>query len=102
MHDIPAAGDHGTQPAQDSAASVSEKRYRAIAELTSDYAYAFRVESDGRVVVEWIGGAFTQITGYTPQEVEARGGGITLVHPDDWTVALQRLKTLLSGQADVC
>lgn len=78
----------------------SAARYRAVSELTSDYTYAFRIESDGSVVVEWIGGAFTRITGYTPEEVETRGGGLTLLHPDDVPIALLRLQALVSGQPD--
>jgi two-component system, LuxR family, sensor kinase FixL len=78
----------------------SEARYRAVSELTSDYTYAFRVEPDGSVVIEWVAGAFTRITGYTPEEAEALGGGITLVHPDDFPAALRRLQTLVSGQSD--
>jgi two-component system sensor kinase FixL len=78
----------------------SEWRYRAVSELTSDYAYAFRIEPDTGVVVEWVAGAFTRITGYTPEEAEAAGGGITIVHPDDLPIAFRRIQTLVSGQSD--
>lgn len=82
------------------ALAESEARYRAVSELTSDYAYAFRVEPTTGVVVEWIAGAFARITGFTPEEVDARGGGLSLVHPDDLPVAERRLATLFSGQPD--
>jgi len=78
----------------------SESRYRAVSELTSDYTYAFRIEPDRGAVVEWVAGAFTRITGYTPEEAEAAGGGITIVHPDDLPVAFRRIQILASGQAD--
>lgn len=80
--------------------AASEARYRIASELTSDYAYAFRIEADGKVFVEWIVGALASITGFTPEEVARRGGGITLVHPDDLPIALRRVQTLVSGQAD--
>ncbi len=82
------------------ALAESEARYRAVSELTSDYAYAFRVEPDGSVVVEWVAGAFARITGFTPEEVEARGGGLSVVHPDDLPLARRRLAKLFSVQAD--
>lgn len=81
----------------------SEARYRAVSELTSDYAYAIRVERDGRVVMEWMTGAFTRITGYSRAEMEKRepsGGGFSLVHPDDRAIALARVQRLLAGRED--
>src|SRR5215208_1875513 len=42
----------------------SEERYRIISELSSDYAYSYRVEADGSVQLDWITQAFTRITGY--------------------------------------
>lgn len=81
----------------------SEARYRAVSELTSDYAYAIRVEPDGRVTMEWMTGAFTRITGYSREEMEKRepsGGGFSLVHPDDRAIALARVQRLIAGLAD--
>jgi PAS domain S-box-containing protein len=85
------------------AVKESEERYRAICELTSDYAYAFRIEHDGRVEVEWIAGAFTRITGYSLDEMEqlnAGGGGLSIIHPDDRSIALARLQRLVLGEPD--
>lgn len=81
----------------------SQARYRAVSELTSDYAYAIRVERDGRVAMEWMTGAFTRITGYSRTEMEQRepsGGGFSLVHPDDRPIALARVQRLLAGRED--
>ena len=92
--------EHGRAEA---ALQASEARYRAVSELTSDYAYAIRIEPSGRVVTEWMTGAFARITGYSPQEMkdlEPSGGGFSLVHPDDRLVALARVNRLLSGQED--
>jgi PAS domain S-box-containing protein len=80
---------------------ASEAHYRTIAELTSDYAYAFRVEPDGALVCEWVTDAFTRITGYTSGEVDARGGWTSLIHPDDLPIARRRYQALLAGQQDV-
>jgi PAS domain S-box-containing protein len=75
----------------------SEERYRTISELTSDYATSIRVERDGTLVVEWIAGAFTRITGFT-LELNLPDDLDKLVHPDDLSVALDHLQICLSGQ----
>jgi PAS domain S-box-containing protein len=79
----------------------SEERYRAVSELTSDYADALRVEPDGSLTREWVTGAFTRITGFTPDELPARDGWKRIVHPDDFPLFQRRLENLLSGQPDV-
>jgi PAS domain S-box-containing protein len=79
----------------------SEERWHTLAELTSDIAYAVRVEPDGTTVPEWEIGALTQITGFTYDELIARGDWPSLVHPDDMPLALQHLQLHLSGQPDV-
>ena len=92
--------DHGRA---EQALEESEARYRAVSELTSDYAYAIRVEPDGRVVMEWMTGAFTRITGYSRHEMDERepsGGGFSLVHPEDRPIALARVQRLLAGRED--
>ena len=79
----------------------SEARYRAISELISNFAYAISVGPDGEVAYEWVTEPFVHITGFTPGETTARGGWLTIVHPDDAPVANQHVQTLLSGQPDV-
>jgi PAS domain S-box-containing protein len=79
----------------------SEERYRAVSELTSDYADALRIGPDGSLTREWVTGAFTRITGFTPDELPARDGWKRIVHPDDFPVFQRRLENLLSGQPDV-
>ena len=79
----------------------SEERYRAISELTSDIAYAVRVEPNGTTVREWVTGALPRITGFTPDELRARGGWKSLMHPDDMPIAIQHLQCHLPGQPDV-
>lgn len=78
----------------------SESRFRIVSELATDYAYSFRIAANGQPIGEWVTDAFERITGYSFAEVEARGGGITLVHPDDLPVVLQRLQRLFSNQPD--
>ena len=62
---------------------ASEKRYRIISDMVSDYALCFRILPGGRVVLAWSTDAFRAITGYMPQEVLAQGGMIAITHPED-------------------
>ena len=61
---------------------AAQQRYRALAEMTSDYAFAV-TERDGRLTsVQWAAGACSRITGYTLDELFALGSLRDLVHPD--------------------
>ncbi len=77
-----------------------EEKFRVIAELISNYAYSFRVESDSRLTIEWVIGAFEYITGYTPEEANVEGDFIAITHPDDKEENRRRLETLLSGHEE--
>jgi PAS domain S-box-containing protein len=82
-------------------AGEAEHRFRTVSELTSDYAYCFRVRPDLPPVVDWITAAsFERVTGYRFDELPT-GGGIHLVHPEDLPIVIERLRVLLSGQPDV-
>jgi len=78
--------------------SLSEERYRAAAELTSDFAYAFRLEADGRLTCEWVTDAFSRITGFAPHEVSAENGWAALTHPEDRSIAVEHCHTVLTGK----
>ncbi len=80
----------------------SEQRYRVISDLTSDYAYAFRLEADGKLALDWITDAFSRMTGFDPHEISTLQDWGNLLHPDDAPGVYQRLQqTLLTGQLDV-
>jgi PAS domain S-box-containing protein len=82
--------------AMEEALRESEERYRAVSELTSDFAYAFGIGPDGTLVPEWVTEAFTRITGYTAEEVRGRGGWYSLVHPDDLAMLHERAWQLIA------
>jgi PAS domain S-box-containing protein len=79
----------------------SEQRYRLISELTSDFAYAYRVEPDGTCIREWVTDAFQRITGYQPEQLDPCSGWLNLVHPDDTSIVTQRQIRLSEGYSDV-
>ncbi|HSF33307.1 MAG TPA: response regulator [Candidatus Tectomicrobia bacterium] len=89
------------QAQQLQALRASEQRYRAIAELTSDYAYRLRIEADDMVVCDWANERFTYITEYTLEALNRQGGWTSLFHPEDKAIAAQRQARWLAGQTDI-
>ena len=62
---------------------ASEQRYHAFTELTSDFCHVCRRALNGLYRVQWIGGEFERISGYTEEELYQIGCWLPLVHPDD-------------------
>ena len=76
----------------------SEKRYRKISELISDYAFYTRIDADGKMEREWITDSFLRVTGYLPKEIDAYGAP-KLFHPDSLALLSSDTEKVLSGQA---
>jgi len=62
---------------------LSEERYRLVSSVISDYTFSNIQNEKGEIVLNWVAGAFEQISGYTFEEFNARGGWVSTVHPDD-------------------
>ena len=77
----------------------SEERYQSVSELTSDYSYAYQVEPDGELIIEWVTDAFENLTGFTAEEVSSRGGWESLIYPEDISIPLRQLKSLHLNQS---
>ncbi len=77
----------------------SEARYRHISELTSDFAFGFRVQPDRNLRCEWVTEAMERMTGYTLAELDQRGGWGTLIHPDDVATVRHWWAAMLHGDA---
>jgi PAS domain S-box-containing protein len=75
---------------------ASQERYRTVSELSSDLSFAFQVGPGKSLIGEWVTQAFTYITGYTAEEVNARGWH-TLAHPDDWEQAREHMYAAAAG-----
>ncbi|XZO03733.1 MAG: PAS domain S-box protein [Microcoleus sp.] len=70
----------------------SEFHYRIMSQITSDFAYSFRVAADGKFVCEWVTEAFARCTGRLPEELTAGGWwSLELAHPDDRKMLLEQL-----------
>lgn len=76
---------------------LTEARYRAVSELTSDFAFTFRLTPTGDWQTEWVTDAFERITGFHPSEIDLRGGWLGLIHPDDRTRASAIIEDIEAG-----
>lgn len=74
----------------------SENRYRIISESISDYAYSVSLAPDGTTDTEWLTDSFNRITGYSNEEIKARGL-LDFYHPDDQERALAAVELLKQG-----
>lgn len=63
----------------------SEARYRAVAELTSDYIFQASLQPGSEYQILWATDSIKYITGYTVDELNSTGW-ISIVHPDDTLV----------------
>jgi PAS domain S-box-containing protein len=79
----------------------SEQRYRIISQAITNYTYGFEVIADGSLRPDWIAGEFADITGFTPETLDERGGWASILHPDDMPIAIGRFQRLMSGQDDI-
>ncbi|MGA8030325.1 MAG: response regulator [Bryobacteraceae bacterium] len=78
----------------------SEERYRLISEVTSDYAYALCIGPGGSFVCDWTTTPFERLTGFSIEEINARGWN-SLYHPEDLEVVSRHQQALLSNRPDL-
>ena len=85
------AVERGERAEAEHALRASEARYRVLADLTSDYAFAVRESADAgagdaggaeRLDIEWATESFARISGYAPAEVADGDGFRALIHAD--------------------
>jgi two-component system cell cycle sensor histidine kinase/response regulator CckA len=76
----------------------SEERYRTVSELTSDSAYAYRVNSDGTLILEWMTEAATRMLGYPHADLSGPDAWIQAAHPEDIPMIQEQVQLLLSCQ----
>ena len=79
----------------------SETRYRLVAELTSDFAYAVHLAVDGSLFVAWMTDAFQSITGFTVAEVTADSNDwLRIIYPEDIPIVEKQNQCILQGHPD--
>ncbi|MBN2601246.1 MAG: response regulator, partial [Candidatus Marinimicrobia bacterium] len=76
----------------------SESRYRQISSVVSDYIFSIQVGENNELMMDWVGGAFEAMTGYTFQEFLDVGGWRARIYPDDLAIDDRDLEKLLANQ----
>ncbi len=82
------------------ALALSEARHQMVANLTSDYVFEMSVDEHNNLTRSWISESFSRISGYTPEEMDARGGWKTVIHTEDRGAMEAQYARLLSNQSD--
>ena len=81
------------------ALQASEERYRTLTELTSDYAYFFRINEDGTQSREWITESVKRVTGYSADEMPQTPDELAKIFlPDEIKKAVQEIVLLKRGE----
>jgi PAS domain S-box-containing protein len=74
---------------------LSERRYRFISALTSDYHYYIRLGEDDSPAREWSTAALEKLTGYRPEEMPPGTQRILYHHEDITRIASDRKRVLM-------
>ena len=64
-------------------ARASEEKYRLITSVSADYTFSTELDDAGDMHLNWVAGAFENITGYTYEDYVASGGWRAHLHPAD-------------------
>ncbi len=78
----------------------SEEIHRIFSQLASDYVYIVDL-SNPTLFPEIVGGSFERTTGMTPSEVQAKGGWLSIIHPEDQASMLAIVPTLMAGKPSI-
>lgn len=76
---------------------ASEENYRNISLITSDFVHKCARTGSEPFRVTWIGGAVEAISGYTSEDIFAKGCWLPFVHPDDKETVASHLFSLAPG-----
>jgi len=64
-------------------ARTSEEKYRLISKVSLDYSFSTELDAQGNMRLNWVAGAFQEITGFSYEEYVSKGGWLAHIHPDD-------------------
>jgi PAS domain S-box-containing protein len=79
----------------------SEYRYRLISELVSDFAFSIRVLEDNSLEMEWMTDAYTHLTGYAADSINAHTFLQTTILPEDRALVRSCINKTLSGETSI-
>jgi PAS domain S-box-containing protein len=76
----------------------NEEFFRLITDLTSDYAYSCSVLEDGSARTDFLTEGFTRVTGWTLEEMRARGDWPSLFPPEELPKIYAMSDRLMAGE----
>lgn len=79
-------------------ARASEEKYHLISRVSRDYSFSTELDTQDRMRLNWVEGAFEEITGYSYEEYVSKGGWLAHLHPEDVDQDAQALAKLKSNQ----
>ena len=79
----------------------NEARFKIISDISTDYYYSYSINKNKRPTLDWCFGAFEEITGYKPEEMQTIEDAFKIIHPDDIELILERNKNLRKGKTIV-
>jgi PAS domain S-box-containing protein len=77
----------------------SETRYRKVSESISDFCYSSSIGLDRSVTLDWVAGAFEEMTGYRVDEMDQGTKWEFLIYPGDLPLLDEHMDKLLNNQA---
>jgi PAS domain S-box-containing protein len=79
----------------------SEKRYKMVSEMATDYVFKLSVSADGNVSMDFVSDNFTALTGRTRENAETVASWGSIIYPDDLGKVMQALKGLTLSRDSV-
>jgi PAS domain S-box-containing protein len=79
-------------------ARASEEKYHLISRVSRDYSFSTEMDVQAGMHLNWVAGAFEEITGYTYEDYVASGGWLAHIHPEDAEQDSHALAALKANQ----
>ncbi len=79
----------------------SERKYKLISKLTTDYIFESEIDDSGNITTVWASDSFEKITGYSLEEFRKRGDWGSIVHPDDYLIEKESASNILNNRIGI-
>ncbi|MDW7967301.1 MAG: response regulator, partial [Thermoanaerobaculum sp.] len=79
----------------------SERRFRTISGLVSDYAYSFLLDPQGNSTITWVSPSVPKRLGFLPEELADLTSLLALIHPEDREKLASHLEEVRQGKSVV-
>jgi PAS domain S-box-containing protein len=76
----------------------SEERYRIVSEIISDFAFSISLDGNSQYKLDWITPVFTELTGFTTEEISGVNSWKKLVPPSDYEIVDDIFEHILDGK----